>query len=514
MAAEKTDIEHVQHVPTHDERRLSDTIADLKKSNTLDTLHNDEAVKVLAGYGGDETWSAAEEKKVIKHIDRRLLPILIITYGLQYYDKAMLSQAAIFGLRTDLELTKGNRYSFSASIFYLGFIVGATPAIILAQRFPIERVAFVIVSTWGVCLMCTAACSSWQGLYTQRFFLGMLESGVSPMFMLIVAGFYKKDEQALRMGAWYCATGYVSVVSPLINYGLGHISGALSPWKYMYLVGGAITILWAFVILFFMPPDPIRVKGFTERERYIAVARMRVNNAGVRNTHFKMRQAAEVLTDVRFWLVFAMAFLMMIANGPVSSFIPIIINSFGFSTLNSLLLTMPAGAIIGTVELVAPYLAYKFPGNRTWIIFVCQCGTILGSFLLWLLPTGTTGGLLFACYVLACFGGSYGVLMGVQTANTAGYTKKSVTASGIFVGYCLGNVAGPLLFKPKDAPEYNTGFTIVTITAIAAALLAIVYRYVCMWENKRRDNNCAEAYDHAYEDDLTDRKNPQFRYQL
>lgn len=27
-----------------------------------------------------------------------------------------------------------------------------------------------------------------------------------------------------------------------------------------------------------------------------------------------------------------------------------------------------------------------------------------------------------------------------------------------------------------------------------------------MWENKRRDKNCTEAYDHAYEDDLTDRK--------
>lgn len=122
----------------------------------------------------------------------------------------------------------------------------------------------------------------------------------------------------------------------------------------------------------------------------------------------------------------------------VSTFIPIIIASFGFSTLNSLLLVMPAGAIIGTVELVAPYLAYKYPGNRTWIIVVCQCGTILGSLLLWLLPQGSTGGLLFACYVLACFGGAYGVLMGVQTANTAGYTKKSVTASGIFLGYCLG----------------------------------------------------------------------------
>lgn len=86
----------------------------------------------------------------------------------------------------------------------------------------------------------------------------------------------------------------------------------------MYLVAGAITILWSIVILFYMPPDPIRMRGLSDRERYIAVARMRVNNAGVRNTHFKWKQAVEVLYDIRFWIVFAIAFLMMIANGPVS----------------------------------------------------------------------------------------------------------------------------------------------------------------------------------------------------
>lgn len=185
----------------------SAALPDLQKSTTIDTLHNDEAVKVLATYAGDSEWTAAEEKQVVKKIDRRLLPLLVLTYGLQYYDKAMLSQAAIFGLRKDLQLTKGNRYSFSSAIFYLGFIVGATPAIIMAQRFPIERVAFGIVFIWGACMMCTAAVTTWHGLYGQRFFLGFLESGVSPMFMLIVAGFYKKNEQALRMGAWYCATG-------------------------------------------------------------------------------------------------------------------------------------------------------------------------------------------------------------------------------------------------------------------------------------------------------------------
>jgi hypothetical protein len=94
----------------------------------------------------------------------------------------------------------------------------------------------------------------------------------------------------------------------------------------MYLVAGSITVLWAVVIFFLLPPDPIRAKGFNERERYIAVARMRQNNSGVRNTHFKIEQVRESLCDIKFWLIFSIAFLLMIANGPVSSFIPIIIS--------------------------------------------------------------------------------------------------------------------------------------------------------------------------------------------
>ena len=70
----------------------------------------------------------------------------------------------------------------------------------MAQRWPIEKVAAGIVFAWAVCLTCTAAVQSWQGMFAQRFFLGFLESGISPMFMLVVGGWYKKDEQAFRMG--------------------------------------------------------------------------------------------------------------------------------------------------------------------------------------------------------------------------------------------------------------------------------------------------------------------------
>lgn len=159
---------------------------------------------------------------------------------------------ALFGLRDDLELRIGNRYSMSSAIFYLGFIAGAYPAVVLCQRYPIERVMFAIVLVWGICkinyarsilmkhvltleegLICTAAVTTYQGLFAQRFFLGFLEAGVSPGWMIIVGGWYRKNEQAFRMGAWYSAVGYVTIVAPLINYGLGHITGSLSPWRYM-----------------------------------------------------------------------------------------------------------------------------------------------------------------------------------------------------------------------------------------------------------------------------------------
>ncbi|KAJ5983106.1 hypothetical protein N7481_005205 [Penicillium waksmanii] len=495
----------------------SSDLPEVEKSATIDTVHNDEAIKVLANYTGDEVWTDEEEKKVLRRIDWKLMPILCVTYGLQYYDKAMFSQAALFGLREDLQLGIGNRYSFSAAILYLGFMVGAYPAMTLAQKFPIERVASCIITLWGICLILTPVCFNYQTLYVQRFFLGMLEAGVSPMFMLIVGGWYKKNEQAFRMGIWYSCTGYVSVFSPLINYGLGHITGSLSPWKYMYLVAGAVTIIWGIILVFLLPSDPIRARGFNERQRYIAVARLRINNSGVRNTHYKKGQVFELLTDLKFWLVFFIAFLGMIANGPISTFTPIIINSFGFNTLNSLLLVIPAGFIGGTYQLLGPYLAYKFSNNgvRAWIVFVAQMITTLAAILLVALPLNATGGLLFACYILPAIGGGYAVLMGLQIANIAGYTKRSIASSGLYIGYCLGNFTGPLVYQTQDAPRYVPGFITVVVTSFAAGILVLVYRFVCVWENRKRDQSgTAEGYENAYQDDLTDKTNPQFRYIL
>lgn len=70
-----------------------------------------------------------------------------------------------------------------------------------------------------------------------------------------------------------------------------------------------------------------------------------------------------------------------------------------------------------------------------------------------------------------------------------------------------GNFVGPLVFKKQDAPRYIPGFIVVVVTSIIAGFLALLYRLICVWNNNQRDKaGIMEGFDHAYEDDLTDKK--------
>lgn len=61
--------------------RVESVVAEARKE--IDTVHQDEAMKVLATYDGDLHWTEQEEKTLLRKIDFRLMPILIATYGLQ-----------------------------------------------------------------------------------------------------------------------------------------------------------------------------------------------------------------------------------------------------------------------------------------------------------------------------------------------------------------------------------------------------------------------------------------------
>jgi MFS transporter, ACS family, allantoate permease len=134
--------------------------------------------------GEDDFNTKLAEKKLLRKIDLCLLPLLTLSYALQFLDKQTLNFASIMGLISDLGL-HGTQYSWSGSIFYFGYLAFSYPASYLMVRLPLAKYLAGTCVVWAVCLCCHAACTTWTGLMVVRFFLGCAEASISPGFGLI-----------------------------------------------------------------------------------------------------------------------------------------------------------------------------------------------------------------------------------------------------------------------------------------------------------------------------------------
>lgn len=234
-------------------------------------------------------------------------------------------------------------------------------------------------------MICTPACTNYAGMLVNRFMLGLIESGVSPGFMLCTGMWYTHSEQVLRSSLWYSFSGGSNIVSPLINYGLGHITGgAMNPWQYMYLIAGLATLVWAVALWFIFPDSPQVAQGFTETERILLLERVRSNNAGLENRHFKWYQMREAFFSYHFWFIFLMATLSSVGSGAVTTFGSIIFNGMGFSTFESILLNMPIGALAFICVLGSGYIGRNVPNSRLHVVSGACVPVIVGSCLMYI----------------------------------------------------------------------------------------------------------------------------------
>ncbi|KAL3454855.1 major facilitator superfamily domain-containing protein [Aspergillus insuetus] len=454
-------------------------------------------------------------RKLLRKIDMRLMPVMCFTYALQYYDKALLSQAAIFGLRDDLGIQDGLKYSWVSLIFYFGYIAGCYPISWLSQKFSIRRVCPIICFLWAIVVICTPACTNYGGMLVNRFMLGLIESGVSPAFMLCTGMWYTHSEQVFRSSLWYSFSGGSNIISPLINYGLGHITGgSMHPWQYMYLIAGIATLLWSVALWFIFPGSPEEAKGFTDEERRLLLERVRANNAGSENKHFKWYQMREALLSYQFWFIFLLSMLSSIGSGAVTTFGSIIFNGMGFSTFQSLLLNMPIGALAFICVLGSGFVGRKVPNARLHVISGACVPVIVGSCLIWRLPSTERAARIIGFYLINFFSSAWVQCIAMGTSNIAGHTKKATMAAGTFIGYSLGNIIGPLTFDADDAPRYDPGFQATVICFAICCVLAQVFRALLLGQNKRRDREYGvPSAEHGLED-LTDGENKSFRYPL
>ncbi|CBF77966.1 putative MFS allantoate transporter [Aspergillus nidulans FGSC A4] len=515
--------------------------SDITKDNNAATTNHAEEVPTkpvfTSGKDGDvaqalfsspeelhEEVDPAEARRVLWKIDLMILPYLAVCYAFFYIDKTTLSYAAIFGINEDLNL-HGTQYSWLSSIFYFGFLVWALPTNLMLQRFPIgtkvSRHQYLhVLRIRGVFLIIQAACHNFTTLAVLRALGGAAEACADPAFMLITSMWYTRREQPVRMGLWYTANGFGIALGGLLGYGIGNIKGALPSWKYEFIVIGALCSAWGIVMFIFLPDSPVNAPGLTQRERRIAVERLRENQTGIENKHLKPQQVLEAFTDYKMYFFFVLGCVCNIPNGGISNFGTIIIKGFGFSTLVTTLMQIPYGVLIALSILACVYLNDRFENRRCVFILLFLIPNLAGAFGLRFVPESEQIGRLICYYLTGPYNAAFVLILSMQTANTAGHTKKVVTNAVLFLGYCTGNIAGPFFYLESQKPTYSLGIWSMIVSHLIEAVLISTLGLLLRWENKKRDRiqsqmeGGLEGRDLGATAflDLTDRENLNFRY--
>lgn len=466
-----------------------------------------------------EVRDPAKEKALVRKIDFMILPYLAVCYAFFYIDKTTLSYAAIFGIRQDLNL-QGTDYSWLSSMFYFGFLFWAFPTNVMMQKFPIGKYLGINIFMWGVFLMLQAAVHSFAGLMVLRFLAGAAEACSDPSFMLITSMWYTRKQQPIRIGLWYTANGFGIALGGLLGYGIGNIKGSLPSWKYEFLIIGALCCVWGVVMFLFLPDSPVTAKMLSREEKRVAVQRLRENQTGIENKHFKWPQVLETFLDIKTYLFFLLGVVCNIPNGGISNFGTLIIQGFGFSTLVTTLMQVPYGVFIAISILICVFLNDRFVNRRCLFVLIFLIPNIAGAFGLRFVPVDKQVARLICYYLTGPYNAAFVIMLSLQTANTAGHTKKVITNAVLFLGYCVGNISGPFFYLTSQAPYYELGIWSMIVSHLLEAVVIVTFWILASRENQRRDRIQstmeggleARDLDATAFADLTDRENLNFRY--
>ncbi|MCJ1289239.1 hypothetical protein MMC34_000771 [Xylographa carneopallida] len=480
------------------------TVKTLKDADeALSFLENHPRAAEIAEEGGAILEDPVQLKKLIRKIDFTIAPLLAAVYFLQFLDKTTLSYTAVMGIRTDTHLV-GQDYSNLSMLFYVGFLAAEFPTQYLAQH--ISRLGLYLgvnIMIWGLILGFHAACTTYAGLAIVRTLLGIFESCVAPILVLIIAMWYKKMEQGRRVSWFYVCNSLTQIFGGFLAYGVSFANTKFASWRIFYIAIGAMTMVIGLLVALYLPDSPVKARRFTDAEKVAVLMRVKDNQSGTQNAVLKKEQVLETFKDLRVYLV---------CLATVLSSIP-----------NALVLNTPSGLVGAVCVLLVGYLSDKW-GDRSIVMLICILPTILGAgMMIGLDPGGipaNKAGLLAASFLTGTFGAAFMLLLAWNASNIAGHSKKVTTNALTLISFCVGNILGTQTFQSYQAPGYISGKISIVATLSALCFVIVALRVYNDFLNKQNQKILAGMSEEEKREmrekmafaDQTDRKNPFFVY--
>jgi MFS transporter, ACS family, tartrate transporter len=374
--------------------------------------------------GGRETLGTRTEfeRRTFAKIAWRLLPLLTVSYFLDYMDRNNVGFAAL-SMNRAVGLT-ATQFGIGAGILFLGYCFFELPSNVALHRFGARAWIARIMITWGLVSAATIFIIGPKSWYFLRFLLGVAEAGFFPGIVFYLSTWFPAEYRT-RMLVWFLLAIPVSTVigAPVsgLLLGMDGIAG-LAGWKWLFIVEGLPVVFLGFVVLWVLADRPEEARWLTDEEK--ALVRDRI--AGERRDG-EIRKLLPALKDVRVLILSLVQFGFTTGSYGVGIWLPQIIKTSHLSNAKVGIVTgacytiacvgmmiwaghvdrtgrkirnLTIGCLISTAGLVFAILSANFWISLSWVT-VALVGINAARAVFWTIPprflTGlaSAGGLAF-----------------------------------------------------------------------------------------------------------------------
>ncbi|EHY57969.1 putative transporter [Exophiala dermatitidis] len=427
--------------------------------------------------GYESSLSPAEQKKIIRRIDFRLLPILGIMYSISLVDRTNLGLALVAGMAEDLELTVGNRYTVLVMIFFVAYMCFEIPSnLVLPRAGAANWLTFLGVS-FGAILIGMGFTKSWGTMALCRALLGITEAGFLPGCTYLITCWYKRYEVGKRLSAFWIMSCITTGFAAIFAYVLSLLKGTagLNGWSWIFIIEGIITVVVCSIGWFIIIDFPTKAHGFLKpSEQAFVIERINADRGDAEEDQITL---SVILHHLKDWKLYFWAFNLMSSTLPgyaYSYFLPIILkNGMGFSSTESQLLSAPPYVLAALIAYGSGWLGDRYH-IRGPIIAVHQLLTAAGMLIT--VFAESNGARLFGAFLgigflQYCVPG----VLTYQANNITRRSKRAVATATCMMGGGLGGIISGVAFKSSESPRYQTGiWTTLAMSIVSVILICIM----------------------------------------
>ncbi|KAJ7919581.1 MFS general substrate transporter [Mycena leptocephala] len=449
-------------------------------------------------------YSVEEEAQVVRILDTRLFPWILLTTFVLNMDRTNHSNAISDNLPANLGFTI-NTVNTGTAIYAVIFSIFCFSGAVMAKIVGPAKWIPILMFAWGLVTMAHALIKDKAGYLTVRVFIAITEGGVIPATLIYLGGFYKSTELSTRLGWFWGVQAIASAVSGLMASGLLQLGGrsGLEGWKWLFLVDGIITVFVSVIIWFYLPRTVARTQGglrgfkpwFTPRQVQIAVTRVIRDDQSKREYETRVARAdfKDAATDLGLWGHLMLANITLTPTSPLGTYLPTVIKSFHFNVFVSNALTAPPYVLQCIIMVIVIWHSDKVR-ERGFHGAFGSAWQLVGWIILRAMPDKASRGIkYFGAVVVASWPSNHPLNIGWMSENTASVGKRTVASGAVIFAANIYAVWASQIYQADDAPYFKRGNSINIAFAGFATIMWVVQKYYYRHLNEKHERAYAAS---------------------